>query len=345
MEILKDASSIYGAKGANGAIVITTKRSHSTVTRIVADVSYGFNWRPKTYDVMNASDYRTYLSEIQKGSAGSSLATTFRDYLGTDKGATDYSTYHNQTDWSDEVYRTGNTQYYGISVDGSDDIASYVISLGYTNNKATVKSVDFSRLNARINADITLHKKFSIGTQVYFTYMNSDVQDDGVDGNTSPTFISNIKSPFLVPYAYTDDGLKLTSMLNDVDILGVSNPVSLLENAKNTNKHYRFGISANPKWTINKHFRLDGRFSYTLISTKEHYFSPMLGVSPVVVDGNSYLNTVKDQSLSQNNLYGDLNLHYMLTANSSTLNVTAGARVMKASRSVHLAGDCRQETI
>lgn len=332
VEILKDASSIYGAKGANGAIVITTKRSHSTVTRITADLSYGFNWRPKTYDVMNASDYRTYLSEIQKTApAGSGLATTFRGYLGTDPNTTDYSTYHNENNWADEVYRTGATEHYGISVDGSDDIARYAITLGYTHNKATVESVDFSRLNARINADITLSKKLSIGTQLYFTYTDRNLYDDGVDANTSPTFISGIKSPFLVPYSYTDDGKRLTGTLNDVDVLGVSNPVSLVQNAKNTDRHYRFGISANPEWVINKHFTLDGRFSYLFVSTKEHYFSPMLGVSPVVVDGNTYQNTVKDQSVSQNNLQGHLNLNYFLKLHNSELRIHAGARVMHSS--------------
>ena len=332
VEILKDASSIYGAKGANGAVVITTKRSHSTVTRITADLSYGFNLRPKTYDVMNAADYRTYLSEIQKTApAGSGLATTFRGYLGTDPNSTDYTTYHNNTDWTDDVYRVGATEHYGISVDGSDDIAKYAITLGYTHNKATVESVDFSRLNARINADITLSKKLTIGTQLYFTYTDRNLQDDGVDANTSPTFIAGIKSPFLVPYSYTDDGKALTGTLNDVDVLGVSNPVSLIQNAKNTDKHYRFGISANPEWTINRHFTLDGRFSYQFVSTKEHYFSPMLGVSPVVVDGNTYQNTVKDQSASQNNLQGHVNLNYLLQLSKSTLRLHAGARVMHSS--------------
>lgn len=332
VEIMKDASSIYGAKGANGAILITTKRSHSTVTRITADLSYGFNWRPKTYDVMNASDYRTYLSEIQKSApAGAGLGTTFRDYLGTDPNAADYSTYHNENDWTDNIYRTGATEHYGISVDGSDDIAKYAITLGYTHSKATVKSVDFSRLNARINADITLSRKLSIGTQIFFTYTDRNLQDDGVDANTSPTFITGIKSPFLVPYSYTDDGKSLTGTLNDVDVLGVSNPVSLIQNAKNTDKHYRFGISANPEWTINSHFRLDGRFSYQFLSTKEHYFSPMLGVSPVTEDGNTYLNTVKDQSISQDNLQGHLNLHYLLRMNDSELRLHAGTRIMHSS--------------
>ena len=331
VQVLKNASSIYGTKGANGAILITTKRSHSRVTKITADLSYGFNLRPKTYDMLNAADYRTYLSEVMKGtSTGSSYATLFKSFMGTDPTATDYSTYHNNTDWSDEVYRMGGTQHYGVSIDGSDDVASYAISLGFTQSNGTVKSIDYSRLNARINADFNLSRKLQLGTRMYYTYVAKNLQDDGVEATTSPTYISCIKSPFLVPYSYTDDGSMLTNTLNDVDVLGISNPVALIENAKNTNKHYRFGISLMPSWKINSHFTLDGVAGYTLISTKEHYFSPMTGVAAKKVDGNTWRNTVKDQAMTQNNLYGNVNLKYNLRKGKSALDAMVGYRIMHA---------------
>lgn len=331
VQVLKNASSIYGTKGTNGAILITTKRSHSRVTKITADLSYGFNLRPKTYDMLNAADYRTYLSEVMKGtSTGSSYATLFKSFMGTDPTATDYSTYHNNTDWSDEVYRMGGTQHYGVSIDGSDDVASYAISLGFTQSNGTVKSIDYSRLNARINADFNLSRKLQLGTRMYYTYVAKNLQDDGVEATTSPTYISCIKSPFLVPYSYTDDGSMLTNTLNDVDVLGISNPVALIENAKNTNKHYRFGISLMPSWKINSHFTLDGVAGYTLISTKEHYFSPMTGVAAKKVDGNTWRNTVKDQAMTQNNLYGNVNLKYNLRKGKSALDAMVGYRIMHA---------------
>lgn len=331
VQVLKNATSIYGTKGANGAILITTKRSHSRVTKITADLSYGFNLRPKTYDVLNATDYRSYLSEVMKGtSMGSTYATTFKSIMGTDPSATDYSTYHNNTDWSDEVYRMGGTQHYGVSIDGSDDIASYAISLGFTQNNGTVKSTDYSRLNARINADFNLSRKLHLGTRMYYTYVAKDLQDDGVEAVTSPTYISCIKSPFLVPYSYTDDGSMLTNTLSDVDALGISNPLALIDNAKNTNKHYRFGISLMPSWKINRHFTLDGVASYTLISTKEHYFSPMTGVASQRVDGHTWRNTVKDQAMTQNNLYGNVNLKYNLHKGKSALDAMVGYRIMHA---------------
>ena len=217
-----------------------------------------------------------------------------------------------------------------MSIDGSDDVASYAISLGFTQSNGTVKSTDYSRLNARINADFNLSRKLQLGTRMYYTYVAKDLQDDGVEATTSPTYISCIKSPFLVPYSYTDDGSMLTNTLNDVDVLGISNPVALIENAKNTNKHYRFGISLMPSWKINSHFTLDGVAGYTLISTKEHYFSPMTGVAAKKVDGNTWRNTVKDQAMTQNNLYGNVNLKYNLRKGKSALDAMVGYRIMHA---------------
>ena len=329
VQILKDATAIYGANGANGAILVTTKRSHSVVTKITADVSYGFNFAPKTYDTMNSPQFRTYLSEAMKNSSqAGSLATTYNTWLNSNASSQDYSTYHNETNWNDEVRRTGNTQHYGVSVEGSDDVADYAITVGYTGSNTTVKEVDFSRLNARINANVNVLKNFNIATQMMFSYLTRNLQDDGTQANTSPTFLASIKSPFLAPYSYTNDGSQLTNTLNDVDVIGVSNPNSLIENAKNTYTHYRFGLSLAPQWTINDKFSLNGRFSYQFTNTKEHYFTPITGVSAVVVDGNVWENTVKDQSYNYNSIYADGNFSYKDNFGLSAVSANIGMRML-----------------
>lgn len=330
--ILKDASSIFGAKGANGAIYITTKQSHSRVTKIMVDASYGFNFKPQTYRTLSATDYRTYASEILKGtSVISDQATSFTGILGLDPSNAAYSTYHNNHDWTQDVFHTGNTQHYGVSIDGSDDIAKYAITVGYTSSDGTVKSTDFSRLNSRINAGITLSRRLNIDASVHFSYLTRTQFDDGVNANTSPTFLTGIKSPFLYPYSYTDDGTQLTKTLNDVDVLGVSNPAAIIANSDNNYKHYRFGVALGAVWNINNMLTLDGRFSYMFTSTKEHYFSPMTGVSEKEVDGDVWENTIQDLSLSQNNLYGDLHLKFDHSFGLHHLTAMLGYRVMYSS--------------
>lgn len=327
--ILKDASAIYGAKGANGAIYITTKQSHSQVTKITVDMSYGFNMKPKTYRTLNAGDYRTYASEMLKGvTIMNDQATAFNGILNLNPSTPIYKTYHNNNDWNNNVFQTGNTQHYGISIDGSDDIAKYAITVGYTGSDGTIKNTDFSRLNSRINSDITLSRRLSADASVYFTYLTRSQFDDGINANTSPTFLASIKSPFMIPYSYTDDGSKLTETLNDVDILGVSNPVAILENSDNSYKHYRFGVMLGPVWKINDLFTFDGRFSYSFTSTKEHYFSPMKGVSPQNVNGDIWENTIQDLSLSQGNIYGDAHLSFAKRIGRHNISTMAGYRIM-----------------
>jgi TonB-linked SusC/RagA family outer membrane protein len=333
VEVVKDASSLYGSKGANGVIRIQTKRGRSNVTRIAADISYGYNQAPASYRVMDASQYRTYLSEIMKGtSSAATLTTTFNGIFGMDKNTAEYTTFHNEHHWSDNVFRNGNTQHYGINVQGGDDVAKYSISLGYAGNKGTVQSTGFSRLNTRINSDVYLHPRLTLETSIYFTYMSRQLQDDGVNAYTSPTHLADIKAPFFIAKRYTDDGTVLTNTLNEVDALGVSNPVSLLENAANSNKHYRFGVSLSPVWKINDQWRLSSRFTYTLSNTKEHYFSPLSGVATQYVNGQAWRNTIKDQTMSQNNLYGNLQLNYGKNFGTDhRLDAFAGYRLLNTS--------------
>ncbi|MDP4276202.1 MAG: SusC/RagA family TonB-linked outer membrane protein [Bacteroidota bacterium] len=333
VDVIKEATSLYGSKGANGVILINTKRGRSNVTRIGADIWYGLNSAPQKDNVMNAAQYRTYLSEIIKGASNApELATAFSSYFGMDRQASDYSTYHNSNDWADDVFQCGNTKHYGINVQGGDDIAKYSISLGYTGNEGTVKSTGFSRLNTRINSDVYLHPDLMLKSSIYFSYLSRTLQDDGVNAYTSPAFLADIKAPFLIARRYTDDGSILTNTLNDVDALGVTNPVSLIENAKNSDKHYRFGVSVAPTWTINTNWKLNGQFSYTLSNAKEHYFSPMTGVAVQYVDGQAWHNTVKDQTMSQNNLFGNLQLSYGKTlGNGHRVDAFAGYRILGTS--------------
>ena len=153
---------------------------------------------------MGSDAYRTYLSEMLKGSGQSGKwATLFDGYLGMNPAAADYSTCHQHNDWTDNVPRNGNMQHYGINVQGGDDIAKYSISLSYDGQKGVVEETDFSRLNARINSDVFLTKTLTLATDVYFTNLNYTLQDDGVNKTTSPRYLALLKTTNMVCYIYT----------------------------------------------------------------------------------------------------------------------------------------------
>ena len=131
--VLRNGTALYGAKGANGVILIQTRRNKSMATRITATVSAGVVMEPKYVSTMGAEDYRGYASEL--------LSTT-NTRLNKFKFLNDipypenyyYTQYHQNTDWKDFVYRTAFTQNYGINVEGGDNVANYNLSVGYITN-------------------------------------------------------------------------------------------------------------------------------------------------------------------------------------------------------------------
>ena len=151
--IMKNATALYGAKGGNGVILIETKRGHSMATRIDANVGVGVTLKPRTPSMMDASQYRVYASEMLGTYPDIQNYTdpnTFK-FLIDDPSKFYYATYHNETDWKKEVYRTALTQNYNINVQGGDNIGMYNLSLGYTDGKSTAKENGFNRLNVRFS--------------------------------------------------------------------------------------------------------------------------------------------------------------------------------------------------
>ena len=176
VEVLKNGTAIYGAKAANGVISIKTKRCTSMATRIDVNLSAGVELTPSTIDLMDASEYRSYASQMLKTS-GTKL-TEFK-FLNTDPNYYYYNMYHNSTDWNDVVTREAFTQNYGIAIQGGDDIAQYNLSVGFTDAKSTLKRNDMQRFNVRFNTDIILNKWFYTRFDASYTNVVRDLRSDG----------------------------------------------------------------------------------------------------------------------------------------------------------------------
>src|SRR5574344_2044287 len=300
--VLKNGTSIYGAKGANGVLLIDTKRNKSMATKIDVSISGGFELMPQLPDMMDASQYRNYASELL-GSTGTEL-TDFK-FLKTDPTYYYYKQYHNNTDWTDQAYHTAFSQNYGINVQGGDEVANYNLSVGYTQGNSTLKDNDFSRFNMRLNTDIELVRNLTCRFDASYSDVNRNLRDDGISDDvtnntvTSPGFLSLIKSPFLNPYAYDITGNQ-SSYLEDADdylseVFGsdasLANPTSILEYGdgknKNTFVNRIINMALTPKYTFNKHLTLSEHFSFSLVNTNENYYLPVNGVPAFKVSGLS----------------------------------------------------------
>lgn len=309
--IVKDAVSIYGTKGANGVIILETKRGVDMVTKIEVNATIGMLEEATSLPMMDADDYRIYTTDLLGGMQESEVEDLFGytsdmlPFLNDDESVRTYAAYHNNTDWDDEVYRKGFYSKYDISINGGDEKALYYFSVGYAGTEEYVGEVNMQQLYTRFNSDISLYDNFDLGLSIGFNNTTRDLMDDGVSFYNSPTYLAMIKSPFVSPYAYSLLG-EVTSAVDDADIFGVSNPSAILQNSLNTNRHYRFNVGISPKVKINKHWTISDRFDYNLTNEQESFYSPKIGVADRTIEGYGIAeNTYRSQNSYNVGLYND----------------------------------------
>lgn len=276
--VLKDASSIYGAKGANGAILITTARAKSQATRIDASVYTGYNQVPDYLPVMDAYHYRTYLGEILQSSGMSSTDIAALPYMMDDTSHADYYRYHNQTNWQRKIFNSGINRNAFLKVTGGDNIATYALSVGYMKNEGIIKNTDITRYNTRFNAAFNFSKRFRGETNLSFTYNEQNLKDQGISDKTAPIFVALTKSPFLTDHEVNSKGV-LSPNLEDTDVFGLSNPSALIENMQAYNKYYRFQGSFRFQYDISKTFKANTLFGIIYDKVRENIFIPRKGVA------------------------------------------------------------------
>ncbi len=212
VQVLKNGTALYGAKGSNGVIIINTKRGKSMATRIGVRIYGGVELTPKKLDVLNGENYTTYLGDMVstiKDMTASSLSSL--PFL--DKSPSNYyrKIYSNDTDWQKDMYRNAMTQNYKISVEGGDNIGMYAISLGYAKSESTGEGSDMNRLNLRFNSDIQVFKKVRTGLDIAFNQNSYNILDNGWSEDYSMQNIGStnvlglIQAPFISPYSYYYD--------------------------------------------------------------------------------------------------------------------------------------------
>jgi len=277
--VLKSGTSIYGSKGANGVILIDTKRAHSQATDISAFVSSGYRTPFNSISVMKAADYRVYVSDVIKGMYDNTTAVDKLKFLDDNPTKSYYNANHNATDWLSLINKGAFTQDYGISVKGGSDVALMAFSLGYNKINGNIKNTDFNRFNVRFNSDIKMTNKLKLALDVAFTQTANSVRNDGIDSISAPYYLSLIKSPLYNPYQYNNNG-RLSTRLSDIDELRVGNPLSITNVGIGLSKQYGLNTNIRPEYTFGKDKLIVGfLFSYAWNKLNESSFVPDAGVS------------------------------------------------------------------
>ncbi len=330
--LIKDGTSLYGSKGGNGVLLVKTKRGRDIATRVTFSSNVGLNTRPDFIPMMNAEQYRIYASDLMQGllSSGSYIDKSFLD---NNPNSLSYKKYHNNTDWRKEVYRNSLVHSYHIAVNGGDEVALYNLSVGYSHAESTMKKNDFSRLNARFNTDISLSSRFKLRFDLSYSQTDRNLRDDGIAQDpdmgptTSPGFLSYIKSPFLAPYKYSNQGF-YSSNLEDYDFVDLANPVAVLDLGEGTSQHNRFDVNVLPRYHFTDQLALQTHFSYSYINMSEHYYRPLQGFAPFYNNWYRLDNQVKTQFVKQQSIYSNTSVDWKKIINGNSIALTGGFRYM-----------------
>ncbi|HMI59312.1 MAG TPA: SusC/RagA family TonB-linked outer membrane protein, partial [Puia sp.] len=156
VEVLKDASAaaIYGSRGSNGVVLITTKRGISGKPKISVSAYTGYDQAIKKPDPMNSDTFYKYLTEAY-ANAGTGYALP--------KQATEQYQKGNSTNWFDQIAQKGMNQNYNLLLQGGTDAYKYAISAGYLDEKGYIKGLDYSKMTVGVNNDVTANSWLKVG--------------------------------------------------------------------------------------------------------------------------------------------------------------------------------------
>lgn len=227
--ILKDASStaIYGSRGANGVVIVNTKRGKAGKTVISFDTYYGTQQVRRKYPVLNATEYAAFVNEANTND-GLAPVYTPEQVQGFGKG----------TDWQDEIFRSAPIASYQLLLSGGDEKTQFAISAGYFTQKGVVVNSDFNRYSFRINLDRKINSKIKIGNSLTINRtLTNQSRTDGDLGSAGLITMAALQFPPLLKvhnpdgtYLMTDPALNFTA----------DNPVALAKDSRNANTAYRF---------------------------------------------------------------------------------------------------------
>ncbi|MES2455431.1 MAG: TonB-dependent receptor [Bacteroidota bacterium] len=168
IDILKDASAtaIYGSRGSNGVVIVTTKRGAAGAPKLNLDASYGVQQLPYYLPVMNLQEFATFRNERVK-MIGGTYTPEFADPSVLGEG----------TNWQKEIFENAPVQNYNLNLSGGDDKNKYLISAGYFDQDGIATNSNFKRYSARINLDNRTTNWLKLGTSVSMARVTENINN------------------------------------------------------------------------------------------------------------------------------------------------------------------------
>jgi TonB-linked SusC/RagA family outer membrane protein len=341
INVLKDAATtaIYGVKGGNGVIVVTTKSGRKNQkTEISFSTNYGVQQVMNKIGVLNATEYAAMVNEGSVTAGGNIIFPNL-------------STLGVGTNWQDQVFENATFQTHSVSARGGSDKMSFFLSGGYTNQGGIVGGNDKSRFN---RGNLTANLSFNLTSKLKFILNTTGVLLDsrGVQENSFNSVLgSALNFDPTVSVLNTDPNSVGKYGYSNLLLSEIFNPLTKLENTYNKNIGNKLYGKAELQYEVIKNLTLTSRFGYTKYDGNAKSFSPLVFYGPLNVEnsmdaqGNQIagrFNSVSHEKVSNFNYTWETFGNYNFTvANDHNFETVAGVSVAKTSGNA--AGASRQD--
>jgi TonB-linked SusC/RagA family outer membrane protein len=309
--VIKDPSvtAAYGSRGSNGIIAIETLDPSVTQTTIEVDLRSGLSLAPSNLiPQLNGDQHKTLMQEVlfSSGKYEEVIRDEYPSLYVTPDDA-NYIDYQHNTNWQEEIFRNSAFYNANINVKGGDEIASYGLSFGVLGNKGVIRNTNYNGYNLRFVSRLNIFAWLKMNAGVSLNYNGSNQKEAATVEQTSPILAALAKSPMINPYQYDDQGKELKT-LTEVDDLGTSNPLAIIENMDAKNTNYSFISTIGAEATINRNLAIKSKFSLLYNVMKEKMFMPNHGMEHYY--NNEAINVAKASNNDLKSFYNNTYLSW-----------------------------------
>ena len=243
MEVLKDASAtaIYGSRGANGVILITTKTGRTVDSKVDFTANFGISEVANKYNLLDPVSFAKQYNLVHPGGYSQEEINKFENGFGTD--------------WQDEVFQMGNTQDYQVSISGSSPKTSYLISGRYLDQTGIVINTSFKRFSFHSNIETKLFNKITLSAAAFLNRTNG-FNNQVVGSLRGGVEQAILWSPTAPVYIEDEDGNKIYNYSDPRGAAG-KNPVANLREAHQDNIVNSAMINTKLSYDIFDYLKLD----------------------------------------------------------------------------------------
>ncbi len=304
IDILKDASAtaIYGARGANGVVIITTKRGRAGKTKVNFNYSTNVATIRNKLDLANAEELAILRNEWAFNNGQAAIYDGVNRPLPSELGE--------GTDWQDEIFRTALTHRYDVSVSGGNEKATYLVAGDYIDQDGIIIESNFKRAGLKFVYDQKLTDKFKLGVNVNLNRSINDAIPTNGTGFQADTPLWNAQTTTPVIPVRDEDGNFVHNHNESVKVL--ENPVSIATTRTNITRTTRILASAFLEYELLEGLKAKANFGIDLSHSKNQRYTPTTAQTQAlpnngiaIIRSTDNTSILAEYTLNYNKVFGD----------------------------------------